>query len=78
MPIAHGNQKVEDIFIGFDNKGFPNIVTTNEDIIQMYSKCSGSIAITNFSCDKVMSELLSFEMDNERCKFLLNKLTTGN
>ena len=74
MPIAHGNQQVDEMFIDFDNMGFPNIVTLNKDKIQLYSKYSGSIAITNFSCNKVLSELLSFKIDQEKCRIYKNHI----
>ncbi len=77
MPIAHGNQQVDEMFIDFDNMGFPNIVTLNKDKIQLYSKYSGSIAITNFSCNKVLSELLSFKIDELRCKIYLKEIKTS-
>jgi len=75
---VHGNQEIDELFVGIDNIGFPNLLTVSEGKIQLYSKYSGSVAITNFSCGKVLSELLSFKMDDERCKILMNKLTTGN
>lgn len=74
LPIAYGNDEVDELYVGFDKKGFPNIISMNEDKIQLYSKCSGSIAITNFSCDQVLSELLSFELDQEKCRIYKNHI----
>jgi hypothetical protein len=77
LPIVHGNQQVDEIFVGFDSKGFPDLLTVHKDKIQLYSKCSGSIALINFSCDKVLSELLSFKIDDERCKIYLKEIKTS-
>ncbi|NIV43083.1 MAG: hypothetical protein GWN50_12145 [Candidatus Dadabacteria bacterium] len=73
LPIAHTNQKVDEIYIGLDNRGFPHLLTVHKDKIQLYSKCSGSVAITNFSCDTVLSELLSFKRDENICKMLIKE-----
>jgi len=77
LPIAHGNEETEELYIGYDKNGFPNIITLNKDKIQLYSKCSGSAAITNFSCNKVLSELLSFKIDEQRCKIYLKEIKTS-
>lgn len=75
LPIAHGTQKVDKLFIGIDNRGFPDLITVYDEKIQLYSKCSGTVAITNFSCDKALSEFLSFKRDEDMCE-LYNKLTS--
>ena len=77
LPIAYGNQEVDELFVGFADQGFPNLVTVSDDKIQLYSKCSGSAAITNFSCDEVLSVLLSFKIDEQRCKIYLKKIKTS-
>ncbi|NIV41899.1 MAG: hypothetical protein GWN50_05960 [Candidatus Dadabacteria bacterium] len=70
LPIAHGNQKFDKILIGIDNRGFPDLITVHDEKIQLYTKCSGTVAITKFSCNKVLSELLSFKTDVELCKIM--------
>lgn len=77
LPIAHGNEEIEVLHAGFDKNGFPSVVTVNKGKVQLYAKCSGSITIANFSCDKLLSELLSFEIDNERCKTYLKEIETS-
>lgn len=72
LPIAHGFQETDYIYVGIDNNGFPAVVTLHEDKIQLYAKCSGEVAIKNFSCNNILSEQLSFEIDNENCKTYLN------
>lgn len=68
IPIAHGFQETDYIYIGIDNIGFPAVVTLHEDKIQLYAKCSGEVAIKNFSCNQTLSELLSFNIDADMCK----------
>ena len=74
LPIADTYEVVDEIYIGFDDRGSPGIITLNEDKIQLYSKCSGAVSITNFSCNQVLSELLNINIDSDRCNFFMNNL----
>jgi len=74
LPIAETNEVVKAIYIGFDETGFPGIITMNSNEIQLYAKCSGAVSITNFSCNQLLSDLLNIKIDSERCDFFINNL----
>ncbi len=58
LPLLAKNQEIEEIYVGFTANNLPDIVTKNGEHIQLYSKCMGLMALANFPCDPVISELM--------------------
>ena len=70
FPISAGLQEVSSIYVGIRNDGLPNIITENKGNIQLYAKCQGHYALLNYSCDRILSKLLAFEINQKLCASL--------
>jgi hypothetical protein len=65
IPIGAELSEVSEVYVTFTSENSPaGIVTKYGNVLQHYSKCSGHSALYSFTCDKVISKLMSMGSKN--------------
>jgi hypothetical protein len=65
IPIGNTLSEVSGVFILFESANAPaRVVKMSGNILQFYSKCSGYSALYSFTCDDVISKIMSVGSKN--------------